>query len=89
MIQQVSNFGNVVQQMGRYFRGDSEALRSYLGRCIVYSGLGSNDYLNNYFMRDFYNTGSQFTPQAYANALIQDYSKQLTVSSLYTFLHTH
>ncbi|GJT70590.1 GDSL esterase/lipase, partial [Tanacetum coccineum] len=78
MNQQVSNFGNVVQQMGRFFRGDTEAMGSYLGKCIIYSGMGSNDYLNNYFMRDFYNTGSQFTAQAYANALIQDYSKQLT-----------
>ncbi|MFS7972988.1 putative triacylglycerol lipase [Helianthus anomalus] len=78
MNQQVNNFGNVVQQMRRYFRGDDNYLATYLSKCIFYSGLGSNDYLNNYFMRDFYNTGSQFTPQAYANSLIHDYTNQLT-----------
>ena len=82
MNQQVKNFESIVQQMGRYFRQDMNALGSYLGKCIIYSGMGSNDYLNNYFMRDFYNTGSQFTAQAYADALIHDYSNQLTVSIL-------
>lgn len=80
MNQQVNNFGSIVQQMRRYFRDDNNALGSYLGKCIFYSGMGSNDYLNNYFMRDSYDTGSQFTPQAYANALIHDYATQLTVS---------
>ncbi|XP_076956520.1 GDSL esterase/lipase At1g33811-like [Bidens hawaiensis] len=78
MNQQVNNFGTIVQQMRRYFRGDSNALASYLSKCIFYSGMGSNDYLNNYFMRDFYNTGSQYTAQAYADALIHDYTSQLT-----------
>ncbi|KAI3785383.1 hypothetical protein L1987_44501 [Smallanthus sonchifolius] len=82
MNQQVNNFGSIVQQMRRYFREDINSLGSYLGKCIYYSGLGSNDYLNNYFMRDFYNTGSQLTPQAYANALIHDYSNQLTCKDL-------
>ncbi|KAK9048479.1 hypothetical protein SSX86_032558 [Deinandra increscens subsp. villosa] len=78
MNQQVSNFGSIVQQMRRYYRQDTNALGSYLGKCIFYSGMGSNDYLNNYFMHDSYNTWTQFTPQAYANALIHDYSNQLT-----------
>ncbi|KAI3758658.1 hypothetical protein L6452_06227 [Arctium lappa] len=78
MNQQVKNFGSIVQQMRRYFREDMNGVGSYLGKCIFYSGMGSNDYLNNYFMHDFYNTGSQFTAQAYANALIHDYSNQLT-----------
>lgn len=85
MNQQVSNFGSTVQQMRRYFREDTNAVATYLGKCIFYSGMGSNDYLNNYFMRDFYNTGSQFTAQAYANALIHDYSIQLTVSTFSQF----
>lgn len=79
MNQQVYNFGRTVQEMSRYFfRGDNSALASYLSKCLFYSGMGSNDYLNNYFMRDFYSTGSDYTPQAYATALVQDYSRQLT-----------
>lgn len=78
MDQQVANFGSTVQEISRFFRGDSNAVGRYLRKCIFYSGMGSNDYLNNYFMRAFYSTGSRFTPQAYAASLIQDYSRQLT-----------
>lgn len=80
MNNQVENFGRTVEEMSRFFRGDTEALSCYLSRCIFYSGMGSNDYLNNYFMTDFYNTKSQYTPQAYASALLQDYTRQLRVS---------
>lgn len=78
--QQVENFGRTVEVLRRLFRGNNYTLNAYLSKCIFYSGLGSNDYLNNYFMTDFYSTHSQYTPQAYANALLQDYCKQLSVS---------
>ncbi|XP_051129833.1 GDSL esterase/lipase At1g33811-like [Andrographis paniculata] len=82
MNQQVDRFGETVEQLKRmrlYFRGDANAaVAAYLSKCIFYSGLGSNDYLNNYFMPDYYSTRSQYTPQAYAASLLQDYSKQLT-----------
>ncbi|KAL3845684.1 hypothetical protein ACJIZ3_003087 [Penstemon smallii] len=78
MNQQLDNFATTVREISRYFRGDTNALASYLSKCIFYTGLGSNDYLNNYFMRDYYSTGSEYTPKAYAASLIQDYTKQLT-----------
>ncbi|CAI0419416.1 unnamed protein product [Linum tenue] len=80
--QQVTNFGNVVQVMLRYFRGDTSLLNSYLGRCIFFSGMGSNDYLNNYFMSNFYTTSSDYTPKAFASVLLQDYANQL--AKMYT-----
>lgn len=83
MNQQVINFGRTVQDMRRFFRGDDVALSGYLSKGIFFSGIGSNDYLNNYFMMDFYSTGSRFTPAAYAAALLQEYSRQLM--QLYTF----
>lgn len=85
MNQQVLTFGNtIVPEMRRFFRGDAIALNSYLSRCIFYSGMGSNDYLNNYYMPNFYTTSSDFTTKAYAAALLQDYSRQLTVSSKFS-----
>ncbi|XP_061945839.1 GDSL esterase/lipase At1g33811 [Populus nigra] len=78
MNQQVANFGMTVEQMRRYFRGDNNALTSYLSKCIFYSGMGSNDYLNNYFMSDFYSTSRDFTSNAFAAVLLQDYTRQLT-----------
>ncbi|XP_068312269.1 GDSL esterase/lipase At1g33811 [Pyrus communis] len=78
MNQQVANFGNAVLEMRRFFRGDANALNTYLSRCIFYSGMGSNDYLNNYFMPSFYTSSSDYTTQAFAAVLLQDYSRQLT-----------
>ncbi|GAA0165211.1 lipase [Lithospermum erythrorhizon] len=78
MNQQVANFGRTVQVFRRLFRGDTNAMNSYLAKCIFYAGLGSNDYLNNYFMPNFYSTKSQYSPGAYASRLLRDYSHQLT-----------
>ncbi|PSS19393.1 GDSL esterase/lipase [Actinidia chinensis var. chinensis] len=78
MNRQVNNFARTVQEISRYFRRDNNALSGYLSKCILYCGLGSNDYLNNYFMPNFYSTSSQYTPQEYAATLLQDYSRQLT-----------
>lgn len=80
MNQQVENFARTAEELRRLFRGNNNTLNGYLSKCIFYSGLGSNDYLNNYFMTDYYSTHSQYTPQAYATALLQDYCKQLSVS---------
>ncbi|XP_061339662.1 GDSL esterase/lipase At1g33811 [Gastrolobium bilobum] len=74
---QVANFGYTVQQLRSFFRGDNDALNSYLKQCIFYSGMGSNDYLNNYFMPDFYSTSSNYTTTAFASILLQDYARQL------------
>lgn len=86
MTQQLGSFARTVQQMIRVFRGDAAAAGNYLNKCIFYSGLGSNDYLNNYYMNDYYSTSSDYTPSAYAAALIQDYSKQLIVPCISSFI---
>ncbi|XP_074264136.1 GDSL esterase/lipase At1g33811 [Silene latifolia] len=78
MDRQISNFESVIEELRRHTRGDPNAIQNYLNKCIIYSGIGSNDYLNNYFMTNYYTTSSQFTPTAYANALLQEYYRQLT-----------
>ncbi|XP_031283719.1 GDSL esterase/lipase At1g33811 [Pistacia vera] len=77
MNQQVADFGETVTQMRRFYRGDANGLNSYLSKCIFYSGMGSNDYLNNYFMTDFYSSHSDYTPKAFADLLLRDYTRQL------------
>ncbi|XP_047341383.1 GDSL esterase/lipase At1g33811-like [Impatiens glandulifera] len=77
MNRQVMNYGRTVEELRRFFRGDNGALGAYLSKCIFYSGMGSNDYLNNYFMPNFYSTANAFTPTTYAASLLQDYSRQL------------
>lgn len=73
---QVNNYRRTVSQVVQLL-GDENSAANYLSKCIYSIGLGSNDYLNNYFMPTFYNTGNQFTPEQYADDLIQRYSQQI------------
>ncbi|KAJ6359064.1 hypothetical protein OIU76_000721 [Salix suchowensis] len=54
-----------------------EPAASHLNKCFYWSVIGSNDYLNNYFIPQYYNTSSQYTPDKYADALIKQYSQQI------------
>lgn len=79
---QVRNYQNTVQQVVNLL-GDENTAANYLGRCIYSIALGSNDYLNNYFQPLYYSTGRQYTPEQYANLLIQQYTQQL--QALYNY----
>lgn len=80
LAQQVNHFRNTVSSLTRMFRGNTTRVTEYLGKCIYFMGMGSNDYLNNYFMPAIYSTSQDYSPKTYAALLIQDYSRQLTVS---------
>ncbi|XP_058201343.1 GDSL esterase/lipase At5g45670-like [Rhododendron vialii] len=79
---QVNNYKNTVSQVVDLL-GDEDSAANYLSKCIYSLGLGSNDYLNNYFMPDTYSTSRQYTPDQYADVLIQQYSQQ--IKTLYQF----
>ncbi|KAJ3695122.1 hypothetical protein LUZ60_000499 [Juncus effusus] len=70
---QIRNYQSAVQQMVNIL-GDEDSAANYLSKCIFSIGMGSNDYLNNYFMPAFYNTGQRYTPEQYADDLIQRYT---------------
>lgn len=73
---QLRNYQATVQQVVNIL-GDEVAAANYLSQCIYSVGMGSNDYLNNYFMPNFYSSSRQYTPEQYAEVLIQQYSQQL------------
>jgi hypothetical protein len=77
--EQVDHFRAAVRDMAgsSRFRGNATRLAQYLGRCVFYVGMGSNDYLNNYFMADYYTTAQQHNPPAYAALLLKDYAAQI------------
>ncbi|ESR62822.1 hypothetical protein CICLE_v10015686mg [Citrus x clementina] len=79
---QVKNYQNTVQQVVNLL-GNEDQAANYLSRCIYSIGLGSNDYLNNYFQPLYYSTGRQYTPEQYADLLIQQYTQQL--QALYNY----
>ncbi|XP_051128861.1 GDSL esterase/lipase At5g45670-like [Andrographis paniculata] len=73
---QVNNYKNTVAAVVDIL-GDEDAAADYLGQCIYSVGMGSNDYLNNYFMPLNYPTSRQFSPEQYADVLIQEYSQHI------------
>lgn len=79
---QVQNYVQAVQQIVQIL-GDEDSASNYLSKCVFSVGMGSNDYLNNYFMPAVYSTSRQYTPAQYADALIQQYSQQ--IRTLYNY----
>lgn len=79
---QVNNYKNTVSELVQLL-GDENSAANYLNKCIFSIGVGSNDYLNNYFMPAYYSSSRQFSPEQYAQALIQEYEQQLR--TLYDF----
>nr|XP_017227504.1 PREDICTED: GDSL esterase/lipase At5g45670-like [Daucus carota subsp. sativus] len=78
--QQLRNHRFTVSRLGVLQRNTSYT-KEYLGKCIYTVGMGSNDYINNYFMPSNFSTSSLYNPDEYADVLIQQYTKQL--ESLY------
>ncbi|XP_047948694.1 GDSL esterase/lipase At5g45670-like [Salvia hispanica] len=79
---QINNYKNTVSQVVGIL-GDEDSAASYLSKCIYSVGIGSNDYLNNYFMPQYYSTSRQYSPEQYADVLIRQYTEQLRM--LYNF----
>ncbi|XP_010273430.2 PREDICTED: GDSL esterase/lipase At4g18970-like [Nelumbo nucifera] len=82
MNRQVRNYQSVFSQIVEIL-GDEASAKDHLSKCIFTVGMGSNDYLNNYFMPLYYTTSQEYTPEQYADALIQEYTGQL--KTLYNY----
>ncbi|EOY31941.1 hypothetical protein QUC31_019607 [Theobroma cacao] len=75
MNKQLSNHQIIISTMGEIL-GKCSASK-LLSKCIYAVQIGSNDYLNNYFIPEFYNTSRLYTPDQYAAYLIEQYSQQI------------
>ncbi|KAH9616055.1 hypothetical protein KSS87_019792 [Heliosperma pusillum] len=75
---QVINYQNTVSQMVQIL-GNENQTESYLSKCIYSIGLGSNDYLNNYFMPTVYRSSRQYTPQQFSQVLLQQYAQKIRI----------
>ncbi|GMH00684.1 hypothetical protein Nepgr_002523 [Nepenthes gracilis] len=73
--QQVENFKNTIDRITENLQ--SVDVAQALARCLIFVGMGSNDYLNNYLLPN-YNTRNEYNGQQYANLLVQQYTTQLT-----------
>lgn len=75
---QLKNHEITVSQMIEML-GNRDSAQKYLTKCLYYVGMGSNDYLNNYFVPRFYSTSNLYTPDQYAQVLIDQYRDQIMV----------
>ncbi|KAL9344432.1 hypothetical protein Peur_062107 [Populus x canadensis] len=57
--------------------GTKQAATNYLNKCLYYVSLGTNDYINNYFVPGYYKTSRLYTSDQYAKVLIDQYSQQI------------
>ncbi|WVZ95453.1 hypothetical protein U9M48_041216 [Paspalum notatum var. saurae] len=74
--QQIRNFEATVAQIAGAV-GAAAAAADRVARSIVFVGIGSNDYLNNY-MAPNYDTRRRYTPQQFADLLVRQLAAQLT-----------
>uniref|UniRef100_A0A6N2MKC2 Uncharacterized protein n=1 Tax=Salix viminalis TaxID=40686 RepID=A0A6N2MKC2_SALVM len=58
--------------------GGADVARKYLGQCIYAVEIGYNDYLNNYY-GEGYNSSKIYTPEQFAQLLVQTYETQLEI----------
>ena len=83
--EQLKNHKTIISRISRLL-GNGSSTRKLLSQCIYSIQIGSNDYINNYFKPEFYNTSRQYTLEQYAAVLVQKYSNQIKVS-IYYLLH--
>ncbi|KAL4309241.1 hypothetical protein GQ457_01G049310 [Hibiscus cannabinus] len=84
MNQQIlQNHRAVVSKITKEMRNDPAASKKHLAKCIYAVQIGSNDYINNFFMPKFYDTSRRLTMPTFTNVLIQQLSQQLRI--LYDF----
>ncbi|KAK4259493.1 hypothetical protein QN277_005818 [Acacia crassicarpa] len=57
--------------------GGFEKAQAHLNKCLYYFNIGSNDFINNYFLPQYYPTSQTFTLENFAGHLIQNYSLTL------------
>ncbi|XP_021276058.1 GDSL esterase/lipase At1g29660-like [Herrania umbratica] len=75
---QLKNHKIIISRITQILRNDTST-RKLLNQCIYSVQIGSNDYINNYFVPEVYNTSRQYSPEQYAAVLVEQYSQQIKV----------
>ncbi|KAL2647752.1 hypothetical protein AAZV13_05G136900 [Glycine max] len=73
---QLQNHKVIVSQITQKLGGPDQA-QHHLNKCLYYVNIGSNDYLNNYFLPEHYPSSRTYSPEQYAVALVQEYARNL------------
>ncbi|KAF6135261.1 hypothetical protein GIB67_033595 [Kingdonia uniflora] len=73
--QQIANFKSSSEELRNKMGGKN--MSQFLAKSITMVVVGSNDYINNYLLPTLYVTSYYYTPQDYANLLIERYTQNL------------
>ncbi|KAG8079123.1 hypothetical protein GUJ93_ZPchr0007g4179 [Zizania palustris] len=71
--QQVLNWESNLETI----RSQTRDVEGYLASSIAIMVLGSNDYINNYLLTSLYDSANNYSPEDYADLLINHYTRQI------------
>ena len=69
----------IVSQTASKLRRNFADSQDHLSKCLYYMNIGGQDYVNNYFITDYYQSKKLFTPEKYAEDLIKKYTEAIKV----------
>ncbi|XP_039048577.1 GDSL esterase/lipase At1g29660-like [Hibiscus syriacus] len=75
----IQNHKIIIQDITKGMQNDLPAAKKLLNKCIYSIQVGSNDYINNYFIPKFYDTSRRYSLSAFTDLLIQQLSNQIKV----------
>ncbi|KAL5539277.1 hypothetical protein UlMin_042742 [Ulmus minor] len=74
---QLKNHRIILSNLGEIL-GSKRLAKQHLGKCLYWIGMGNNDYINNYYLPQYYHSSNLYTPQEFASLLIHHYHRQIT-----------
>ncbi|XP_065879480.1 GDSL esterase/lipase At4g18970-like [Euphorbia lathyris] len=74
---QIENHKQTVVDMFKYLDFDNMKVTKQINKCIYAIGIGNNDYLNNYYLPDYYNSSKNYNLSQFADILIEKYSEHI------------
>nr|XP_043625724.1 GDSL esterase/lipase At1g71250-like [Erigeron canadensis] len=69
---QLNNHNSTISRIATIYKNTT-----FLKECIYLVNIGSNDYINNYFMPEHYKSRHVYTEDQFAKVLMKEYSQQL------------
>ncbi|XVF47640.1 hypothetical protein PTKIN_Ptkin03bG0126000 [Pterospermum kingtungense] len=74
--EQINNHKTIISRISQIL-GEDSSTKKLLSQCIYSVQIGNNDYINNYFKPKFYTSSSHYTPEQFAQVLVEQYSKHI------------
>ncbi|XP_027931837.1 GDSL esterase/lipase At1g29670-like [Vigna unguiculata] len=67
----------IAKELGDFKKADFKKAKEYLNQCLYYVNIGSNDYINNFFLPQQYPSSRIYTLERYTNLLINKLSQNI------------